>query len=342
MKRFISIFLILFLIIPISAGCRAKDSVESVGEDTGNTDKLSIVATIFPSYDFARQIAGDKADVTMLLAPGAESHSFEPTPQDIIMIQNCDVFLYVGGENDTWVDSILDSIDQTNMNVVRLLDCVRPLGEEIKEGMEHEDHDADGHEHDSDVHEDHDSDSHVAGVDEVEYDEHVWTSPQNVIAIANVIKDVLCRADSSNAEVYQANAAEYIGRLDQLDKEFKAVVNKANRKTIVFGDRFPLRYFTEAYGLDYWAAFPGCSSETEPSAATIAFLINKVKEERIPVIFKIELSSGNVAQSVAEAAGARVLTFNSCHNLTKKEYEDGATYLSLMRENVKVLEEALN
>ncbi len=194
----------------------------------------------------------------------------------------------------------MGSIDQSNIKVIKLLDCVNALGEEVKEGMEAESEDPGERE---------------GGV---EYDEHVWTSPQNAIIITNVIRDVLCFIDGPNTETYQANAEKYTGQLNQLDADFKNVIENASHKTMVFGDRFPLRYFTEAYGLDYWAAFPGCSTESEPSAATVAFLADKVKAERIPVVFKIELSSGNIAQSIAEATGAKVMTFYSCHNLSKK------------------------
>lgn len=326
MKRFISIIFIVLLVALLSAGCRTNDKAASEEAKAESSEKISIVTTIFPQYDFTRQIVGDKADVTMLLAPGAESHSFEPTPQDIIKIQNCDVFIYVGGENDKWVDSILDSIDKSKMQIIKLLDCVEAQEEEAKEGMEPEDENEGAGDED----------------DGIEYDEHVWTSPQNAILITNSIRDVLCFIDSGNAETYQANAKKYTEQLSKLDAEFRNVVDHASRRTVVFGDRFPLRYFTEAYGLDYWAAFPGCSTETEPSAATIAFLVDKVKAEKIPVVFKIELSNGNVAKAISEATGAKVLTFYSCHNLSRQQFEDGATYLSLMQKNIESLKEALN
>lgn len=329
MKRIISMVLILILTLTASAalsGCQTKDKLTGA-KNTGSDEKrLSIVATMFPQYDFTRQIVGDKADISMLLAPGAESHSYEPSPQDIIRIQNCDVFIYNGGENDVWVDNILASIDQSKIKVIKLLDCVDPLGEELKEGMEPEKEDPDASE----------------ANDGIEYDEHVWTSPENAVIITNVIRDVVSYEDPANADYYQANAQKYVKQLTELDKEFRTVVTSARRKTMVFGDRFPLRYFAACYGLDYWAAFPGCSTETEPSAATIAFLADKVKAEKIPVVFKIELSNGNVAKSVAEATGAKVLTFYSCHNLSKEDFENGETYLSLMKKNVKALKEALN
>lgn len=321
MKRYLSIIFTMLLFVTAFVGCQSKPEQTSI-ENTVSDKKISVVTTIFPQYDFARQIAGDKADVTMLLAPGAESHSYEPTPQDIIKIQNCDVFIYVGGENDEWVESILDSIDTSKIKIIALLDCVNAVEEEVKAGMEDEEE--------------------SEGEEEIEYDEHVWTAPQNAVLISNAIRDALCSVDKNNAETYQANAEKYVEQLNQLDTEFKNVVENASRKTIIFGDRFPLRYFTEAYGLDYWAAFPGCSTETEPSAATIAFLVDKVKAEKIPVVFKIELSNGNVANSIAEATGAKVLTFYSCHNVSKQDFENGATYLSMMKQNEETLREALN
>lgn len=317
MKRFPAIILIVLLTIIVSASCQPKAETTSEAKKAAS-EKISVVTTIFPAYDLARQVAGDKADIRMLLAPGAESHSFEPTPQDIITIRNCDVFIYVGGENDEWVDSILDSVDTGRIKIIKLLDCVDTLGEEIKEGMV-------GHEDEG------------SG----ELDEHVWTSPLNAITITNVIRDVLCFTDSANAGVYQANARKYTQKLTELDAAFRDIVENAGRRTVVFGDRFPILYFAKEYGLDYWAAFPGCSAETEPGAATVAFLIDKVKAEQIPVVFKIELSNGNIARSIAEATGAKVLVFNTCHNLTKEKFEGGATYLSLMEENLEALKEAL-
>lgn len=322
MRRTLSIFLIIILIITACSGCESNSKAAS--EQTPSDNEINIVTTIFPPYDFARQIVGDKANVTMLLAPGAESHSYEPTPQDIIKIQNCDLFIFVGGENDEWVNSILDSMNKDKIQTIALLDCVKPIREEVKEGMEAEEEDP------------------SSSTDGVEYDEHVWTSPQNAILITNFIRDVLCHIDRNNAETYQSNAEKYTESLTQLDQEFQDVVKNVKRNTIVFGDRFPLRYFTETYGLNYWAAFPGCSAETEPSAATVAFLTDKVKAEKIPVVFKIELSNGNIAQSIADSTGAKVLTFYSCHNLSKSDFDCGATYLDLMRKNVESLKKALN
>ncbi|MDR0644035.1 MAG: metal ABC transporter substrate-binding protein [Treponema sp.] len=281
--------------------------------------KITVTAAIFPPYDFVRQIAGDKVALKMLLPPGSESHSFEPTPQDIIAIQNSHLFIYVGGESDEWVERILDSMDTSNMKIVSLMDCVDVVEEELVEGMESEETES----------------------EEPEYEEHVWTSPRNAVRIVEAITDALCELDLVNADSYRKNVAIYITKLNELDAEFKAVVNSAKRKTIVFGDRFPFRYFADAYGLSYFAAFPGCSTETEPSAATVAFLIDKVKSEQIPVIFHIELSNEKMANTIAESTGAKKLLLHACHNVSKKDFDSGKTYLDFMQANVKNLQEAV-
>ena len=295
---------------------------------------FTVITTIFPAYDFARTIAGNNGEVRMLLSPGAEAHSYEPTPRDMIDIQNCDLFIYAGGENEAWVTDMLSSLEIDNGKVIAMLDTVTPLCEEMVEGMETHAHDHDhDHEHgEACGHDHHDTQG---------YDEHVWTSPRNAAVIARAIGDRLCALDPANASLYTARCDAYTARLNGLDADFRALVNGAARHTLVFADRFPVRYFTEEYGLDYCAAFPGCSADTEPSAATVAFLIDKVKEENIPVVFSIELSNGRLAAAVAEATGAKVLTFTSCHNLTKEEFESGATYISLMEQNLANLQEAL-
>lgn len=325
MKRFILFILAALLVAVTLTGC---DGFNKPAENTSSTDgekNISVVATIFPPYDFTREIAGDKADVTMLLPPASESHSFEPTPQDIIKIQNCDLFLYVGGESDEWVNEVLESMDTSKMKIVALMDCVEVVEEEIVEGMEEEEEEpADSNEPEG-----------------PEYDEHVWTSPQNTKLIVQKISAALCEADPANASAYQQNTAAYLSELDELDAAFQDVMNNAKRKTIVFGDRFPFRYFADAYGLDYFAAFPGCSAETECSAATVAFLIDKVKNENIPVVFHVELSNGKIANTISEATGAKVLLLHACHNISKADYESGKSYLDLMAGNVDALKEAL-
>lgn len=336
MRRFFSIMSVLTLIFALLAGCGQtgpKDNADALGAmDTGQI-RLNVVSTIFPGYDFAREIGGDNVNLTMLLPPGSESHSFEPTPQDIITIQNCDVFLYVGGESDAWVNEILESMKPSDMKVISMMDLVEIVEEESKEGME-EDHD---HENDSD----HDHDVDDSHGEEAEYDEHVWTSPVNAMLITKAITEAFCSLDEENASVYRSNMTKYIGELKALDASFREIVKNASRKTLIFGDRFPFRYFVDEYGLDYYAAFPGCSAETEAGAKTVAFLIKKVKDEKIPAVFHIEFSNEKIADAICEGTGAKKLLFHSCHNLTKGEFESGIGYLELMAQNAENLKEAL-
>lgn len=315
-------------------------------KDTSVRDggKISVVTTIFPPYDFAREIAGEHAELRMLLKPGEESHSYEPTPQDIIAIQNSDVFIYTGGENDVWVEDILSSMPDSNRLTLRLTDCVDTVEEEHVEGMkESPGHTHDEHAHDEHAHDEHTHDETEEEVHSVhEIDEHVWTSPVNAALIAEQIKEALIQADPSNRTVYEENAAAYEEELSELDREFRDVMEAANRNLLIFGDRFPFRYFADEYGLDYYAAFPGCAGDTEPSAATMAFLIDKVKEEKVPSVLKMELSNEDIASAIAEATGTEVKVFYSCHNLSAEDFENGETYLSMMQKNVETLREVLN
>ncbi|TCS74522.1 zinc transport system substrate-binding protein [Muricomes intestini] len=332
-KKFLKMLpfcLLLILLGTAITGCKATVFQNNSDVHNSADRKLKVVSTIFPQYDFVRQIAGDKVDLKMLLKPGEESHSYEPTPQDIIAIQNCDVFLYVGGENDEWVEDILSSIDEENIKILRLVDCVDTVEEEHVEGMKEERH---GHGEG----EQHKEDEHSEG----EVDEHVWTSPQNAIEIVDNITELLCREDSSNAELYRKNAKIYDTKLNKLDEDFLNVTEQSTNNTLVFGDRFPFRYFADAYDLEYYAAFSGCASDTEPSAATMAFLINKVKDDNLPVVLKMDLSNDNIAKAIAEATGAKVKVFYSCHNITAKQFQEGVTYLSMMEKNAETLKEAL-
>ena len=352
--------LIAVLIIPIAVltGCGTEQPSE---QDDG---RIRIVTTIFPPYDFARAIAGDdtKADITMLLSPGEEIHSYEPTPMDIKKIRNSDLFIYTGGENDVWVDRILENMGDKRPQTLRLVDLTDTVAEEVVEGMMEErghehDHDhahdheeAGGHgheaEHDHEDSDDHAHSSHTHSGDSSEEeheeaDEHVWTSPVKAAEITEAIAAKMAEIDPDNAESYTANASAYVEEILKVDVAFREIVDNAERRTIVFGDRFPLRYFAEEYGLEYFAAFPGCSSESEPSASTLAFLIDKVREERIPVVFSIEFSNGNIARAICESSGAVRRTFNSCHNVTREQMENGETYVSLMTENLDAVREAL-
>lgn len=311
---------IILLISVLTAFLFLSGCTSNAGRDS---DKISVITTIFAPYDFVRQIAGDRADIKMLLKPGAEAHSYEPSPDDIISVRQCDIFIYVGGENDAWVDTILESVDTSDKTIIKLLDCVGNLCEEEEiEGME--------------VHE------HGEEEEETEWDEHVWTSPVNARSICSNIGDALCGKDPDNADYFRKNLSEYDEKLSELDRTFREIVSGGKRDVVVFGDRFPARYFVEEYGLRYFAAFPGCASQTEASADTVAFLIDKVKDGHIPVVFKIELSNGNIAEAIAADAGAKVLTFNTCHTLSKDDFESGETYLSLMYRNAEALKEALD
>lgn len=347
MKKF-SKLLTLLMILVMCASCFYGCSSDKKEENSSK--KIKVVATIFPVYDFLREIGGDKIDLTMLMTPGAETHSYEPTPKDMKTVSNADFFAYVGGDSDEWVDKILDGNKNDKMKVVTLMDCVKTVDEEHVEGME-EDHD---HDHDEDVdgkddsdkdkdeHDEHDEHDHDHDGDEPEQDEHVWTSPKNAIEIVKKLTSELSKVDPDNANYYKENSKNYIKKLENLDKKFEDVVKNGKRKEIIFGDRFPFRYFVDRYGLKYYAAFPGCSTDTEASASTVAFLTNKVKEDKIPVIFHIELSNNKIAKSIAEATGAKMLQLNAVHNVTKEDFEKGETYLSLMEKNLKPLEEALN
>lgn len=311
-------------------GMSGQQTEQNGGKEQNKVEnkKISVVATIFPQYDFVRQIAGENVELKMLLKPGEETHSYEPTPQDIIAIQNSDLFIYVGGENDAWVEDILESMPDNGRKTLKLVDCVDTVEEEHVEGMKEErGHEEHGQEETHSVH---------------EIDEHVWTSPLNAVKIVEQIKEELCEIDSENAPDYEENAEAYIAQLKELDQEFQDVVDHSKRKLMIFGDRFPFRYFAEAYGLDYYAAFSGCASDTEPSAATMAFLINKVQDENIKTVLKMELSNENIAKAIAEATNADVKEFYSCHNLTAEQFADGETYLSLMEKNVETLREVLN
>ena len=288
----------------------------SCGQESESYD---IVATIFPGYDFARSLAGDDLSIKQLLPPGAESHSYEVSARDIIAIQKCKIFICVGGESERWVDSILESMDE-KPRVIRMMDCVDVLGEEIKEGMEH-DH----------GHSDHD---HREG----KYDEHVWTSPKNAALIAQVLRDAMAEEFPELADSVRSNADSYVGKILELDSRFESLFSKKDDTCLIFGDRFPLRYFVERYGIDYYAAFPGCSADSEASASTVAILINKIKEIGAPTVFYIEFSNHVIAESIAESTGVGTAQFNTCHNVSKKQLDEGATYLSLMEENYRTME----
>lgn len=313
MKRLICGVAALLLLISLSAcGKPAQPS----------SKKPRVIATVFPPYDFVRQIAGDTVELSMLISPNEECHSFDLSVSDILSIEACDLFLYTGGESDAHIESLLSSMNDDAPESIRLMDSVTPLSEETVEGME------------TDPAEDH-------GALLESFDEHVWTSPQNAILIVRSIEDRLCTLFPAHADLYHQNADAYVEQLSALDADFAEMVNNAPMRTIVVGDRFPFRYLADAYGLSYFAAFNGCSEETDASVATIVFLTDKVREMSIPTVFYIEFSNHRIADTIAEETGASTAMLHSCHNVTANEWASGATYLSLMRQNLSLIREAL-
>ena len=327
MKKITALLLALFMLVGVLAGCGKQN-------DTNQTDKLSIVTTIFPEYDWVREILGDKADnaeITMLLDNGVDLHSYQPTADDIVKISDCDLFIYVGGESDEWVEDALRNAANRNMKVINLLEVLGDSvkTEEIVEGMQEEEHeheDAEDHEH------------------EEEADEHVWLSLKNAKMLVRVISKALQELDPDNKDIYAANADAYVKKLSALDAEYQAAVDAASNKTILFGDRFPFRYLVDDYGLRYYAAFVGCSTETEAGFETISFLAKRVDELKLPCVLTIEGAQHKIAETIVRnttAKNQRVLTMDSMQSTTSKDVKNGTTYLSVMEKNLSVLKEVL-
>ena len=337
MKRIIPLCFALVMTVGLLAGC-GKQNEPAASDET----RLRVVTTIFPEYDWVREILGDKADnaeVTMLLDNGVDLHSYQPTADDIVKISECDLFIYVGGESDDWVDDALKNAANKNMKVVNLLEALgeRVKTEEVVEGMQEEDHD---HE-DTDEHDDAKEHDHE---EEAEYDEHVWLSLKNAQTLCSAISGVLQQIDPDNKDTYAANASAYIKKLSALDADYQAAVDAAARKTVLFGDRFPFRYLAEDYGLRYYAAFAGCSAESEASFETISFLAGKVDELNLPCVLTIEGVQHKIAETIVRNTAAKnqkVLTMDSMQSTTSKDAANGTTYLSVMERNLSVLKEAL-
>lgn len=357
------VFIVTISMILGMAGC---------GKTTEKEDnyRLKIATSLFPYYDMARAVIGDVKgiDLKMIVTPGQDSHSFEPTPSDVIQMENADVLIYNGGSLETWIDTLLDSLNNKNQIQMKMMDYVDVLNEEIVEGMDtrFEEHDHEEHSHKEDNHnkENHKEDSHSeenhkednhsedssndsefhnedSEEEHEETDEHIWTSPVNEIIMTEKICETLSKALPEEKENFQKNAENYISQLKELDNEFRTIVENAKTKEIIFADKFPLQYFAKEYGLKYYAAFPGCGSDMEPSAKTIAFLVDKIKEDNIKAVFYLELSSHIVADAIETDTGAKPLQFNSCHNITQKQFDSGVTYVDLMKENVNNLKIAL-
>lgn len=331
-------------------GCGTNAEMTSQKDD----GKLQVVTTLFPYYDFTRQVAGNAVDLDLIIPAGMDSHSFEPTPTDIRKIENADILIANGGHMEHWVEQVVESLNNEDLKVIYMMDYVDTVAEEVVEGMEHnhthshvhadgeectEDHD---HDH-GEVHagEDDDHDAEDESQYEIEYDEHIWTSPVNAMKITEAIAAMLAEEDPANETQYETGKNTYIKKLETLDQKFREIRAEAVHDVIIMGDKFPLRYFADEYDLRYRAAFSGCSSDTEPSAKTIAYLIDKMKAEDLPVIYYLELSSHRVSEIIGEETGATPLLFHSCHNVTRREFEDGVTYLDLMEQNVINLREGL-
>ena len=330
MKKIIALLLLLLMTAGMLAGCgKQKDD-----DTTDTTDKLSIVTTIFPEYDWVRQILGDKADnadVTMLLDNGVDLHSYQPTADDIVKISDCDLFIYVGGESDGWVEDALKNATNKDMKVVNLLEVLgdKVKNEEVVEGMQEEEHEhEDGEEHEH----------------EEEADEHVWLSLKNAEVLVGTISNALQEVDPGNKDAYAANADAYVKKLSAFDAEYQTAVDNAARKTVLFGDRFPFRYLVDDYGLNYYAAFVGCSAETEASFETISFLAKKVDELKLPCVLTIEGKNHKIAETIVKNTAPKsqkILTMDSMQSTTSKDVASGTTYFSVMEKNLAVLKEAL-
>ena len=381
-KRLLAAFLGASLLL---SGCGpaggSQGAFDASSEENG---KLKVAVTLFPYYDFVRQIAGDQVDLQMVIPAGMDSHSFEPTPADIRTIQHADVLISNGGTMEHWLEDTLSALDTSNMTIVTMMDYVDTVEEEIVEGMEDAGHDhdhahshaaaddhdhshetpeehaahaqeADDHDHSGETPEEHaahaqeaDDHDHSDYVDHdgheeaIEYDEHIWTSPVNAMKLVDVIGETLAEADPAHAEVFRQGAADYKKELEEIDAGFREVSRNRKRNMIVMGDKFPFRYLADEYQLDYRAAFSGCSSDTEPSAKTIAYLIDKVKEEQIPVVYYLELSSHRVSEIIGEETGAEPLLLHSCHNVTRAQFDAGITYAGLMRQNIENLRKGID
>lgn len=314
-KKIILIVILLILIIGILI-------LMTYSNDNKNSnEKLNIAVTNFATYDFVRQIAGDSVNLTFLLGPGIDSHSYEPTTKDLITIQEADMFIYIGGELERWVDKVLETSDLSNVECICLKNMVELKQEKEVDGAEHEHHD----EHD----------------EEFAYNEHIWTSPANAKIMIEKIAEKISEKDLDNKNFYITNAENYNEEITKLQKDIQDIVDNKVRNRLVFGDKMPMQYFLDEFGLEASAAFNGCSTETEPSSTTLTYLIEKVKDEKIPVVLYIELSTGQVANTIAEEAGVGIMQIQTLHNVSKNDFENGETYVSLMRRNLDVLRKAL-
>lgn len=332
MKRLFAIITSVVLLLSLFAACSPKKGEESAPPSDSKSStplqqgkELSVVCSIFPQYDFCREIMGKDASIELLLKTKVDMHNYKPSAEDILKIKNCDLFIDIGGESDEWAKDVISSAENKKLSVLSLIDLVEAKEEETLEGMEKEEH------------------THGEDEEEREHekDEHVWTSLKNAEKIVRAIAEKLCSLDKINAEKYQKNAKAYIEKLSTLEKQYAEVVKNAKRSTLVFADRFPFRYLADDYSLECFAAFSGCSAETQASFETIAFLSEKVKEKELPYVLVIDGSDGSVAETVAAQSGAKIRTLDSCQSVSEDEIKNGKSYLSIMTNNLEVLKEVL-
>lgn len=352
MKKHISIIVVAIIAWVCLSACVNKAEGNSSELSSGNNPdgkQLQIVTTIFPEYDWVKQILGDKAsnaDITMLLDNGVDLHSYQPTAEDIMKISHCDLFIYVGGESDEWVEGALQEAVNKDMKVINLLEVLGDSvkEEELVEGMEAGEHEHEDEEHEHEEGEEHEEKYEHEHEEEPEYDEHVWLSLKNAEVLCNAITDTLAEIDSDNTDDYRANMAAYSEKLAALDTEYQSVTGAAAQKTLLFGDRFPFRYLVDDYGLSYYAAFVGCSAETEASFETISFLAGKVDELGLSNVLTIEKSDQKIAKTIiqnTQRKDQKILALDSMQSTTSEDVSGGATYLSIMESNLDILREAL-
>lgn len=323
LKKIISAILLVIILI----GCFYFTFKTNERQKYRVNNKPTIVVTTFSAYDFVKHIAGDTVNLVFLLGPGVDSHGYEPGAKDIMQIENADMFIYVGGTLEPWSTKVIESLE-SDVKTVRLIDSI-DLKEEVKiDGAQEETHDHHNHEHEE--------------INEREYDEHIWTSPENAIEMINFISNHLKELKNENEALYDQNANEYIKEIKKVQKDITEVVNKSKRKRLVFGDKMPMQYFIQEFGLEVSAAFAGCAEETVPTSGTIAYLVDLIKNEKIPVVLYTEMNEGKVAKTLADETGAKSKRIQTLHNISKQDFENGETYVSLMRRNIEVLKEALN
>lgn len=322
MKRLIFWVILLGSLMAGLAGCSGDN--QTAGDETvSNSEKMTVVTTLFPQYDFARHIGGEYAQVSLVLLPGMESHMYDPTPGDMIRISEADMFIYTGAEMEPWAQTLADSVDMTRVRIVDASAGVEMMLEEDEHDHHAEEHDHEGHHH------------------EHTYDPHIWLDMKNAVQMVQTIADAFCETDPAHAKYYQANADDYIGQLEDVDTEIREMIADGSRRDIVFGGRFAYGYFISGYDLDYESVYDSCSAETEPSMAQMAHVIEYINAHQVHYILYEELSTPNVARAIADATGAEMLMFSTCHNVTKDQFEAGVTFIDLMKQNADTLRQAL-